>query len=84
MWVTWGVLALLMLSIKIYSDRLARDEDDQIILDDAFDHIKNQQAAIMAKVNKLAPLKKAALWLFAAATVFVIGYYIWDIVNQFK
>jgi hypothetical protein len=38
----------------------------------------------MARVNKLAPIKMVSLWLFVAATVFVAGYYILDIVNQFK
>lgn len=84
MWVIWGVLVLLMLSLKIYTDRLSRDEDDQIILDDAFDHLKTEQAAIVAKVNKVQPLRKASMWLAVAATVFVIGYYAVDVVGQFK
>jgi hypothetical protein len=84
MWAIWGVLVLATLSLKIYTGRLSRDEDDQLILDDAFDHLKTEQAAIVAKVNKVRPLSVTSLWLAAAATVFVIGYYIVDIVNQFK
>ena len=53
MWTVWGALVLLMLLLKIYNDRLPRDEDDQLVLDEAFDHVKNQQAAIMAKVSQL-------------------------------
>jgi hypothetical protein len=84
MWVIWGVLVLLMLVLKIYTDRLSRDEDDQIFLDDAFSHMKTEQATIVAKVNKVQPLKKASMWLAVAATVFVIGYYAFDVVGQFK
>ncbi|HEY1159919.1 MAG TPA: hypothetical protein VGE83_04775 [Terracidiphilus sp.] len=84
MWTVWGVLVLVMLALKIYSGRLSRDEDDQIVLDDAFDHLKNEQAAIVAKVNKIQPFRKVSLWLAVAATVFVIGYYVWDIIGQFK
>jgi ribosomal 50S subunit-associated protein YjgA (DUF615 family) len=73
-----------MLALKIYTGRLTRDEDDQLVLDSAFDRIKNEQAAIVAKVEKIEPLRKAALWLVVAATVFVIGYYVFDVVQQFK
>ena len=84
MWMVWGVIAILVLAVKIYSGKLSQNEDDQLILDDAFSHLKTEQAAIMARVNKLAPIKMVSLWLFVAATVFVAGYYILDIVNQFK
>jgi len=84
MWIVWGFLAIVALGVKIYSGRLSQNEDDQLILDDAFSHLKTEQAAIIARVNKLAPIKMVTLWLFIAATVFVVGYYVLDIVNQFK
>jgi hypothetical protein len=84
MWVVWAVLVLIVLALKIYSDRLSRDEDDQIVLDSAFDHVKAEQAAIVAKVNKIEPVRKITMWLAVVMTVVVIGYYIIDIVNQFK
>jgi ribosomal 50S subunit-associated protein YjgA (DUF615 family) len=84
MWAIWGVLVLVMLALKIYSGRLTRDEDDQLVLDSAFDHVKNQQAAILEKVHKIEPMRKASLWLVVAATVFVVGYYAMDVMNQFK
>jgi len=84
MWSVWAVLVVLVIILKIYTGRLSRDEDDQIVLDDAFDHLKAEQAAIIAKVNKLEPIRKAAMWLVGLATLFVIGYYVLDIINQFK
>jgi hypothetical protein len=84
MWMTWGLFVLLMLALKVYIGRLSRDEDDQLILDDAFDNLKTEQAAIVARVNKVQPLRRASMWLTVAATVFVIGYYVWDIFVQFK
>ena len=84
MWAVWGVLILIMLALKIYNGRLTRDEDDQLVLDSAFDHVKAQQAAIMEKVHKIEPLRRASLWLAIAATVFVVGYYAMDVFNQFK
>jgi hypothetical protein len=84
MWAVWGVLVLIMLGLKIYSGRLTRDEDDQLVLDSAFDHVKAEQAAIIEKVHKIQPLRTVSLWLAVAATVFVVGYYLLDILSQFK
>ena len=41
-------------------------------------------AAIVAKVNKIQPLVKGAAMLVGVATLFVVGYYVMDIVRQFK
>jgi hypothetical protein len=84
MWTVWGVLAAIAAALYLYRSSLTRDEDDQIYLDDAFEHEKAAQEAIVAKVNKIEPLVKTALWLIAAATVFVIAYYVIDIARQFQ
>jgi hypothetical protein len=84
MWSIWGALVLLMIILKIYNSRLTRDEDDQLILDDSFNHIKVEQDILMAKIHKLEPIMRVATGLAGAATLFVIGYYILDMVNQFK
>lgn len=84
MWTIWAVLAAAVAGLYIYKSRVERDEDDQIFLDDSFDHMKNAQAAIVDKVHKIEPVQRVALWLAVVATLFVIGYYIIDFVNQFK
>jgi len=84
MWAVWGVLALVTAALIVYRSSLTKDEEDQIFLDDSFDHERNAQAAIVAKVNKIQPYVRIALWLLGAATIFVIGYYVLDFVNQFK
>jgi len=84
MWMIWGALIVIMLALKIYTGRLAQNEDDQLVLYDAFENVRAEQAAIIAKVNKMEPIRRVSMWLAVAATVFVAGYYIWDIVNQFK
>ena len=84
MWLVWGVLVLIMLALKLYNGKLTRYEDDQLVLDSAFDHLKAEQAAIMEKVNRLEPLRKASLWLTVAATVFVLGYYAMDVMAHLR
>ncbi len=84
MWAVWGVVVVITLGLKIYTGKLAQNEDDQLVLDDAFDNVRAEQAAIVAKVKKLEPLRKTLMWLAVVMTVVVIGYYVMDIVNQFK
>lgn len=79
MWVVWSLLVLVMAGLYLYRSSLTKDEEDQIFLDDSFDHERNAQAAIVAKVNKLEPVLKLAYWLVAAMTVVVIVYYVRDI-----
>jgi putative Mn2+ efflux pump MntP len=79
MWSVWGALVLLVVGLKVYMSSLARDEDDQLILDDSFDNVKFQQAAIVAKLAKIEPVQKVALWLAGAASVVVAAYYVRDI-----
>ena len=84
MWMVWSVLAAFTAALYIYRSNLTKDEEDQIFLDDSFDHERAAQAAIVAKVNKIQPILRAALWLMLVATVFVIGYYVMEFVSQFK
>ncbi len=79
MWVVWGLLVIVMAGLYLYRSSLTKDEEDQIFLDDSFDHERNAQAAIVAKVNRLEPVLKVFYWLVAAMTVIVIAYYVRDI-----
>jgi|SwirhisoilCB2_FD_contig_41_1974505_length_919_multi_17_in_0_out_0_1 hypothetical protein len=84
MWSVWGAFVLLFIVVKIFTERLARDEDSQIFLGDSMEQEKLAQAAIVAKVNKVEPVRKATLALVGVATVFVIGYYVFDVFRQFR
>jgi len=82
MWTVWAAFVTLMAGLYIYRSSLTRDEEDQIFLDDSFDHERAAQAVITAKVAKVEPLVRVARWIFVAMTVFVIAYYIRDIMLQ--
>jgi hypothetical protein len=84
MWTVWSAIVVFTAALYIYRSNLTRDEEDQIFLDDSFEHEKSAQAAIVAKVNKIQPLLRTAMILVGVATLFVIGYYIVDFLNQFK
>ena len=82
MWTVWGAFVFLMLSLHIYRGSLEKNEDDQIFLDDSFEHEKMAQMAIVAKVQKIEPALRIAKWLALAMTVVVVIYYIRDILVQ--
>ena len=84
MWSVWGVLVVVMIGIKMYIGRVSKYEENQLILDDAFSHLKTEQAAIAAKLGKIQPIGTATLWLAGAATLFVVGYYVLDVIKQFN
>ena len=82
MWSLWGAFVVLMLSLHIYRSSLEKNEDDQIFLDDSFDHEKAAQMAIVARVNKVEVPLRMAKWLALAMTVVIFVYYIRDILLQ--
>ncbi len=83
MWAVWAALVLILAALYLYRSRLERDEEDQIFLDDSFEHERSAQAAIVARVNKIQPVLRVSMILVAVASVFVIGYYVQDIFKQF-
>lgn len=54
----WGVLTGVLVVLLIYRSTLTMQEDDQLFLDDTRSAMEQEQAEIMAKVNKLGPFVK--------------------------
>lgn len=79
MWSVWGALVIVMAALRIYRLSLCRDEEDQIFLDDSFEHERTAQAAIVARCNRVEPVLKLSEWLVIAMTAIVVVYYIRDI-----
>lgn len=84
MWVLWGAAFFFMAAVSIYSSRLSRNEEDQLFLADSSSHAKSEQTAIAVRVEKVQPLRRTAFLLAGAMTLVVLGYYILDMVRQFK
>ena len=82
MWIVWGAIVVVMAALHIYRGNLEKDEEDQNFLDDSFSHEQAEQAAIVARVNKVEPFVRVSHWLVAAMTVVVIAYYVRDIVTH--
>ena len=83
-WALWGASFALMVGVTIFSARLAKNEEDQLCLSDSSSNVKSEQDAIAAKLKKIQPLKRATLALLGGMTVLLVGYYIIDMIRQFK
>jgi hypothetical protein len=82
MWTVWAAFVVFAAALYVYRSSLTRDEEDQIFLDDSFEHEKAAQAVIVSKVAKVEPLVRVAHWLVVAMTVIVLTYYVRDILLQ--
>jgi hypothetical protein len=83
MWAVWGVSLVFMAGVSIFAARLGRNEEAQIFLADSSSHVKSEQDAILARVNRIRPVKTTALWIAGAMTAVVVVYYLFDIFHQF-
>jgi hypothetical protein len=84
MWSVWGLTIIVLAFMFLYRSRLSRDEEDQLFLGESFSHEQTAQQAIIAKVNKVQPLIRVSKIVAGVATLFVIGYYLMDVFNQFR
>ena len=82
MWTVWGAIVVLMLGLHIYRSSLEKDEEDQLFLDDSFEHERAANAAIVARATKVEPLVAVSHWMVAVISVVVIVYYVWDVLRQ--
>jgi hypothetical protein len=82
MWMVWAAFVVFTAALYVYRSSLTRDEEDQIFLDDSFQHEKAAQAVIVSKVAKVEPLVRVGRWLVIGMTTIVIAYYVWDILAQ--
>jgi hypothetical protein len=82
MWTVWAAFVVFTAAVYIYRSSLTRDEEDQIFLDDSFEHEKNAQAMIVSKVAKVDPLAHVGVWLVVGMSVVVAIYYARDIMIQ--
>jgi len=84
MWplIIWGVLTGVLIILLIYRSTLTMHEDDQLFLDESASGMAQEQAEIMAKLNRVTPFVK---WLGAASGALILviaGLAIYQGLNQ--
>jgi hypothetical protein len=84
MWIVWVVLLLSSVILKLYVSRLGRNEDNELILLESSEHLRVEQADIHSRLHKVEPVQRAFLWVWGAASLFVLAHYVHDVVDQFR
>jgi len=82
MWTVWGAIVVLMVGLHVYRSSLEKDEEDQLFLDDSFEHERAANAAIVARATRVEPLVSVSHWMVAVISVVVVVYYVWDVLLQ--
>lgn len=82
--VLWAVLTGLFLALLAYNGTITRYEEDQLFLDDVNSAEKEQQAAIIQRVQRLVPFIRTTGALAALMTVAIIGMYTFDAWQQIQ
>lgn len=84
MWVVWGALLLVFIAFKVFVARMSRNEDDQIILQESSAHVLHEQEEIKARLKATKPFGRLLFAAFGVMTLYVAGYYVMDMLHQFK
>jgi predicted membrane-bound spermidine synthase len=76
--VVWAVFTGLFLALLAYNATLTRYEENQLFLDEINANEKQQQSAIIRKINRTSPYIRALGSISGVMTVAIIGIYTWD------
>ena len=82
--VIWAVLTGLFLALLAYNGTITRYEEDQLFLGETNSAEKEQQTAIINRVQRLVPFIRTTGALAALMTVAIIGFYTYDAWQQIQ
>jgi hypothetical protein len=78
----WGVLTGALVILLIYRGTLTMQEDDQLFLDDTKSQMQQDQADLIAKVNKINPFVKVLGAASGIMFLVIAGMFIYQGLNN--
>jgi hypothetical protein len=79
----WGVVTAILVCMWIYRSALENREEDQIFLDAAGDSMAREQAALVARIERLSRPILALMILSAVLLVSMAGYWAYTSIQSF-
>lgn len=83
MWIVWGALAAVLLSLLMYRGNLTRYEDDQLFLSDSNQIEHQAQDEILVKIRKIEPVIRIFGSVTGLITAVIMGVYVYDAIQHF-
>lgn len=74
----WGLVTTVLIVLLIYRGTLTMHEDDQLFLDEAESHMQEEQAALLSRIDRLAPFVKATMVGSGALAAILIAMLVYD------
>jgi hypothetical protein len=62
--IVWGIFTIGLIILLIYRSTLTMHEDEQLYLDDASSHMREEQTELLVKVDRLT----VPVWVFGAGS----------------
>jgi hypothetical protein len=83
LFLAWGVVTAILVCMWIYRSALENREEDQIFLDAAGDSMAREQAALVARIEKLGRPILALMIVSGALLVSVAGMWAYQSIQSF-
>jgi predicted phage tail protein len=82
MLIAWGSLTVVLIVLLIYRSTLTMQEDEQLFLDESESHMAQEQAEVMAKVNRITPVVKVLGAASGLMFLVIAGVLVYQGLNQ--
>jgi hypothetical protein len=81
--IAWGVVTAILILMWIYRSALENREEDQIFLDAAGDSMAREQAALVARIEKLGRPIAALMILSGVLLISMAGFWAYQSIQSF-
>lgn len=82
--IAWGAVTTVLVILLIYRGTLTMHEDDQLFLDEAESHMQQEQAELLAKLDRLQPYVRATMVGSGALAAIIVGILVWHGIQQLQ
>lgn len=76
--IAWAGITTVLVILLIYRSTLVMHEDDQLFLDEAESHMRQEQEELHVRMDKLQPFVRACFAGSGALAAIIVAMVVWD------
>jgi cell division protein FtsL len=80
--IIWCVLTAVLVILLIYRSTLSMHEDDQLFLDESSKNMREEQEALLMRMNRVTPWVRILGTASAVLIIVIAGMAVWQRMNQ--